>query len=357
MRCAPRDLRMKWLPGPETRAAVLKHPFFLAGLAVVGLLGLTAAVLVVADSLRGSNQAGAPTVVVAPAETTTAGPASRTATASGVSGTTKTTTAVRQAPGARTPVLGTLPAKSDVQIDGRTTDAKWMRIVFPPNSSLHGWIDATNLDLIGDPATLVVATAEPPVVVDLPTQSPAVLTAIALSQTPQSNGTATATPTPGGSLPDLVIGSPPTISGGKLFVTVINQGKGDMKGDLVVAVFNPDATKLLGGATLPKFTLAAGRSIDIGTGYVVTEDQSLLLVVDPNGEIAETDDTNNRITVAIAVGDAPPTPNTADGTPDIPATLIAMATATAQAETTPAPTPDIPATLIAMATATAEAAP
>jgi hypothetical protein len=348
---------MKWLPGPETRAAVLKHPFFLAGLAVVGLLGLTAAVLVVADSVRGSNKAGAPTVVVAPAETTTAGPASRTATASGVSGTTKTTTAVRQAPGARTPVLGTLPAKSDVQIDGRTTDAKWMRIVFPPNSSLHGWIDATNLDLIGDPATLVVATAEPPVVVDLPTQSPSVLTAIALSQTPQGTSTATATPTPGGSLPDLVIGSPPTISGGKLFVTVINQGKGEMKGDLVVAVFNPDATKLLGGATLPKFTLAGGRSIDIGTGYVVTQDQSLLLVVDPNGEIAETDDTNNRVTVAIAVGDASPTPNPADTmpTPDIPATLIAMATATAQAAETPAP--DVPATLVAIATQTAEAAP
>lgn len=353
MRCAPRDLRMKWFPSPETRAAVLKHPFFLAGLAVVGLLGLTAAALVVVDSMRGGGKAGVPTVVVAPAGTTTAGPASKTATASGVSGTTKTTTAVRSAPGARTPVLGTLPAKSDVQIDGRTTDAKWMRVVFPPNSSLHGWIDATNLDLIGDPATLVVATAEPPVVIDLPTQPPSVLTAIVASQVPEG----AATPTPGdGSLPDLVIGSPPTISGGKLFVTVINQGKGEMKGDLVVAVFNPDGTKLLGGATLPKFTLAAGRSIDIGTGYVVTENQSLLLVVDPNGEIAETDDTNNRITVAIAVGDVSPTPNAAGGTPDIPATLIAMATATAQAETTPAPTPDIPATLIAIATATAEAA-
>lgn len=353
---SPRDLRMKWLPSPETRAAVLKHPFFLAGLAVVGLLGLTAATLVVVDSMRGGGKAGVPTVVVAPAGTTTAGPASKTATASGVSGTTKTTTAVRAAPGARTPVLGTLPAKSDVQIDGRTTDAKWMRVVFPPNSSLHGWIDATNLDLIGDPATLVVATAEPPVVVDLPTQPPSVLTAIAASQVPEGAATPTGTPTPSsGGLPDLVIGSPPTISGGKLFVTVINQGKGEMKGDLVVAVFKPDSTTLLGGATLPKFTLAAGRSIDIGTGYVVAENQSLLLVVDPNGEIAETDDTNNRITVAIAVGDVSPTPNAAGGTPDIPATLIAIATA--QAATTPAPTPDIPATLIAIATASAVPVP
>jgi hypothetical protein len=342
---------MKWLPSPETRAAVLKHPFFLAGLAVVALLGLTAATLVVADSVRGGGKKGSPTVIVAPPETTTAGPIVRTSVPGSISGTTKATSAVRSAPGTRTPVLGTLPANSDVQIDGRTTDAKWMRIIFPPNSTLHGWIDATSLNLIGDPASLVVATAEPPVVVELPTQPPAVLTAIALSQTPQA-GTATVTPTKtAGGLPDLVIGSPPTVSGGKLFVTVINQGKGEMNGDLVVAVFNPDATKLLGGATLPKFKLAPGRSIDVGTGYVVDHDQTLLLVVDPNGEITETDDTNNRIVVAIAVGEPSATPFPGEATPDIPATLIAMATRTAEA----AGTPDINATLVALATATAAA--
>ena len=349
---------MKWLPSPETRAAVLKHPFFLAGLAVVVLLGLTAATLVVADSVRGGNKKGAPTVVVAPAETSTAGPTSRTATASGVGGTTKGTTAVRSAPGTRTPVLGTLPAKSDVQIDGRTTDAKWMRIVFPPNSSLHGWIDATLLDIIGDPASLVVATAEPPVNVELPTEPPAVLTAIALSQTPQPTGSATATSTPsGGILPDLAIDGT-TVSNGKLFITVVNQGKGEMKGDLVVAVFNSDGTKLLGGATLPHFTLAPGRSIDIGTGYVVSEDQSLFLVVDPNGTIAETNDNNNNRTVAIAVGEPSKTalPGQETPTPDVPATLIALATQTAIAGLV-TPTPNIPATLVALATQTAEARP
>jgi CARDB len=345
---------MKWLPSPETRAAVLKHPFFLAGLAVVVLLGLTAAVLVIADSVRGGGKTGTPAVVVAPAGTTTPGATSRTASASGVSGTTRGITAVRSAPGTRTPVLGTLEAKIDVEIDGRTTDAKWMRVVFPPNSSLHGWIDATNLDIIGDPASLVVATAEPPVVVELPTEPPAVLTAIAVSQTPQDSGTATATSTPGGNLPDLAIDGT-TVSNGKLFITVVNQGKGEMKGDLVVAVFNSDATKLLGGATLQKFTLAPGRSIDIGTGYVVTEDQTLFLVVNPNGDIAESNTGNNNRTVAIAVGEASrtPLPGAATPTPDIPATLIAMATATAQAA---AATPDIPATLIALATETAQAA-
>jgi subtilase family serine protease len=82
----------------------------------------------------------------------------------------------------------------------------------------------------------------------------------------------------------------------------VNQGQGAAKGDVVVAVFNTDGTKLLAGATLPVFTLQPGRSIDVGTGYEITENQTLLLIVDPNGEIAETDDTNNRVTVAVSVG-------------------------------------------------------
>ncbi len=342
---------MNWLPRPETRDAVLKHPFFLAGLAVVMLLGLTAGVLVVATSVRGTD-ASVPTVVVQSLESATPGAARKTAAASGVSGTTKSTTSVRQAPGART-VLGTLPGKSDVEIDGRTTDAKWLRIIFPPNSDLHGWIDAANLDVIGDAAALVVATAEPQVIVEVPTDPPAARTAAATTPVPAASGTAdphaTVTAASGG-LPDLVVGTTPSLSGNKLFVTVTNQGAGDSHGNLVVAVFNSDSTKLVGGATLPNFTLAAGRSIDIGTGYVVSQNQTLVLVVDPNGDIDETDNTNNRITVAIAVGDATPLPgDLATPTPNeagLNATVIALATRTAEN--------GVNATVISLATETAE---
>jgi len=296
---------MKWLPGPETRAAVLKHPFFLAGFAVVALLGLTAAVLVVVDSVR-SGDNGTPKVVVEPATTMTPGPTARTATAAGVIGTTNKITAVRSAPGGRTPVLGTLNDGDDVVIDGRTTDTKWYRIIFPPNSELHGWVAAEFLDVTGDPATLVVATAEPPVVVEAPTQPPSVLTAVAAEETLTPDTGVTPTPTVDDKLPDLVIGTTPTLANGKLFVTVVNQGQGVAKGDLVVAVFNADATKLLAGETLRSFTLPPGRSIDVGTGYEVTENETLLLIVDPSGEIAESDDTNNRVTVAVSVSSPGP---------------------------------------------------
>jgi uncharacterized protein YraI len=293
---------MRWLPGPETRAAILKHPFVLAGFAVVLLLGLTASVLVVVDSARGGGSGG-PTVSVAPLTTATVGPTAKTASATGVTGTTNKVTTVRSAPGSRLPALGTIDQGEDLVIDGRTTDAKWYRVIFPPNSELHGWVDATAVDVVGNPATLTVTTPEPPVVVQLPTASASELTQIAARQTPTADASPSITVTPaGGNLPDLVISNTPTLSNGKLIVTVVNQGKGDATGDLVVAVFNADGTKLLGGATLPAFTLRAGRSIDIPTGFEVTKNETLLLIVDPNGDIAETDDTNNRATVAISTG-------------------------------------------------------
>ncbi len=316
---------MKWLPSPETRAAVVSNPVFLAGLAVVVLLGLTAATLVVVDSVRGSSGGGTPTVVVQAmgTTTTTPGPVSKTAAAGGVTGTTNRIAAVRQAPGARTPVMGTLDVGADVVIDGRSADTKWYRVIFPPDSELHGWVSAEFLDVVGDPSTLVVATAEPPVVVDLPTEPPYALTQAASRRTPTPGASVTPTPTVDDQLPDLVIGTTPTLVDSKLFVTVVNEGKGVAHGDLVVAVFTSDGQTLLGGATLPAFELQPGRSIDVGTGYAVTENQTLLLIVDPNGTIKETDDTNNRTTISISVGGQVVTP-----TSEIPTEAAPAATPT-----------------------------
>ncbi len=293
---------MRFLPGPETRSAVLKHPVILAGVAVVALLGLTAGVLVIIDSARDGTASGQQVIVET--KTETPGPRSKTAIAIGVSGRTKGVTAVRFAPGQSTQVLGTLPSGRDVQIDGRTSDDGWFRIIFPPNSELHGWVESDQLDVTGDPLTLRVATAEPPIQVELPTE-PASRFTPQIEETPEETPTPELTPLPG--LPDLVVGSTPVISEGKLFVTVVNQGSGPMVGDLVVAVFNADGTALLGGATLPGFTLEAGLSIDVGTGFDVT-DGTLLLVVDPNGEIEEADNTNNQIVVAVTTGNPPPPP-------------------------------------------------
>jgi hypothetical protein len=294
---------MKLFPGPETREAVLKHPFVLAGLAVVALLGLAAAVLIIIDSAQGESESG-PRVGIEPRETQTPGPVARTAVARGVVGRTNTTTAVRRAPG-QLVVLGTIPRNTDVTIDGQSEGGNWLRIIFPPNSELHGWVEVESVDITGDLNVLAVVTPEPIVVVDLPTTDPNLELTPADTPAPDETEDPDATETPDSGLPDLVVGTTPVLTDGTLFITVVNQGTGIAEGDFVVAIFDVDGTQLLGGATLSDFSLGAGLSIDIGTGYAVTENQSLLLVVDPNGEIEESDNTNNQITVSVAVGDPP----------------------------------------------------
>jgi len=314
---------MRLLPGPETRSAVIRHPFFLAGLAVVVLLGLTAAGLVVFDSVRGTSGA-TPSVQVDPLDTTaTAAPAAKTAQASGVTAKAKVATSVRTAPGRTTPIFGTVPRGTQLDVDGRTTDAKWLRVIYPPRSDQHGWVAATDVEVTGDPMTLREATAEPPVIIDLPTRAPITVSPQDdETPTPEGSPTGTVTGTPGaGELPDLVVGTTPVVTGGKLFVTVANFGKGDAKGDLDIILFNLDRTKVLGGVTLPSFSLASGKAVDIATGYPVLENQTILIVVDPNGTIDESDNTNNSVSIAVTVGEpATPTAEAPFVTPEPPTT-------------------------------------
>lgn len=308
---------MRFIPGPDTRAAILKNPIVLACAAVVGLLALTAGVLVLVDSARGDS-AQEPSVQVDPKGTATTGPVEETAVALGVTGRTLRAAPVRERPGNGARVAGTLQRGTIVTIDGRTDEDGWYRIIFPPNSEFHGWLNADDLDISGNLLTLAIVAPDPPIVVDLPTEYVPADTPTPLPDitdgTPTPEGTGT--PVDGG-LPDLVVGSPPVLSEGQLFITVINQGAGDFVGDLVVAIFDVDGTSLLGGATLPGFTLPAGNAIDVGTGYQVTVDQTLLLIVDPNGDIEEVENANNSISVAIAIG-VPPTPDTPTPLPGEP---------------------------------------
>lgn len=309
---------MNWLPDAETRAAVLKHPFFLAGLAVVALLGLTAAVLVIIDSATGSSTADAvPQVVISPIATAKPGEPTSTPLADGtLIATTKRVTTVRFSPGSNGAVLGVLGKGEELILDGRSSDSGWFRAVYPPGSDLHGWIDADYLEIAGEPEALTVATPEPPVVVELPTQSAAEKTAIAeaVAATAQAEADARATaeamstPEPSDLLPNLAISGTTLAPSGKLFVTVVNQGRGPASGDILVSVFDAGTNELLGGMPLPSFTLEPGLSIDVDTGYVPSGDQTLLLIVDPNGAIAETDDTDNRATISVAAAPASPTP-------------------------------------------------
>jgi CARDB len=176
-----------------------------------------------------------------------------------------------------------------------------LRIVFPPGSSLRGWVAADMLDVMGDVTVLAVATAEPPLVIALPTSGSS-----RTQQTPvRSAGSATtasgaATPTPPALLPDLVIAGA-QIGRTTLVATIMNKGNGPANGAIAVSVFSADGSRLLATGSAPNSGLAPHASVEVDTGFVVKGSQRLVVVVNPSGAIAESNSANNSTTVA-AVG-------------------------------------------------------
>ncbi len=218
----------------------------------------------------------------------------------GITARTNTIAAVRTAPGKHMPVFGTLGRDESVEIVGRSASATWLRIVFPPGSSLYGWIAANMLDVNGDVNTLAVATAEPPVVIAVPTSASS-----RTQRTPvRSAGSATAgaaTPTPPALLPDLVVAKV-QIGRTTLVATIMNRGDGPATGAIVVSVFSADGRTPLATASAPNTGLAPHASVEVDTGYVVNGSQRLVVVVNPAGTIEESNTGNNSTTVAVVGG-------------------------------------------------------
>jgi len=124
--------------------------------------------------------------------------------------------------------------------------------------------------------------------------------------TPEITETATPMSTPAGDLPDLAVGGF-LVAGGALVITVTNQGTGVLPETAIeVAVYNTAGTDALNIITSAPQTLAAGASIDVRTGYVPFGGPAeVLIIIDPNGQIAETDDTNNRLIVTLSSDSTP----------------------------------------------------
>ncbi len=151
---------------PLTWRRVFQHRLVLAGALTLAVLGVAAGVLTVLDSSQGATPLSGQVIATT---TSTPEPVASAIAGRGLTGRTNRVSAVRTAPGPDMPVLGTLGANEVVDIDGRNTKGDWLRIVFPPNSPLHGWIEATMVDANGDVSALAVATPDPPPPISVPT--------------------------------------------------------------------------------------------------------------------------------------------------------------------------------------------
>jgi hypothetical protein len=302
-------------PPTQTNTPVLRNPFVLGGLAAVVavLLVIVAVVAFSGDGGSGSGQDSA------------AKPATKTPTpeqvagGDGVTGKANATVNVRNGPVNTAEVLGVLRRGGEVSVDGKSADDEWLQIVYPPRSKLHGWVLASSLDLNSDISGLAVATPEEIPLAVVPT-SIAVAT-VESTPTPTPGLTATVTATPLSTLPDLVI-SGSLVSGAALVVTVTNQGTGTLTATAIeIGVFDDAGAKLLNLTTSAPQTLKPGASVDIRTGYLTLGAQAqVLAVVDPNGKIPETNDTNNRLVVTLG-----------NGTPTVAPTATRTAKVTATA--------------------------
>jgi SH3 domain-containing protein/CARDB protein len=269
-------------------------PVVLVATAAVAALAIAAGVLSWA-----LHPDPAPGPVAQSAASPIAAPTTEASNPNGITARTNTIAAVRTAPGSYTQVLGTLGRNESVEVIGRSAAASWLRIVFPPGSSLHGWIAAAMLDVTGDVNTLAVATAEPPVVIVPPAGSS--------SRTPvRPTGSATAvsaaaTATLSVLLPDLVLAQA-HMGRTTLVTTIENQGDGPTNGIIVVSVFAADGRTQLATTTAPNTGLAPHASLEVDTGYVVHGSQRLVVVVNPAGTIKESNAGNNSTTVAVVGG-------------------------------------------------------
>ncbi len=297
-------------PPKQTNTPVLRNPFVLGGLAAVVAV-LLVVVAVVAFS-GGSGSSGQDSAAASPTKTPTQ---EQVAGDDGITGKANATVNVRNAPGNTAEALGVLRRGGEVSVDGKSADGEWLQIVYPPRSTLHGWVIASSLDLNGDISALAVATPEevPLAVVPTSDTTATIEPTLARTSTPTPKLATTVTATPHSALPDLVV-SDWLVSGGVLVATITNQGTGTLTATAIdVGIFDAEGGRLLNLTTSAPLTLQPGASVDIKTGFLAIGAQGqVVVVIDINGRIPESNDTNNRLVVTFT-----------NGTPTVEATAAA----------------------------------
>lgn len=270
---------------------------------LIGLVIVFVAIIgVLAMAMCGGNDdETSPEGVVNPTSSAT----TETAAEGGLTGKAKSTINVRSDPGNEFQALGTLRKDSEVEIVAKSEDGEWLQIVYPQRSRLRGWVPADSLEISGDPSVLAVATPDHIPVVEAPTSAPVTETPVVDTPTPEqpvATETPSVPPTPTAGPPDLVIAGA-LISGGSLVVTVTNQGGGPLlNAVLSVTISDGNTQQVLYSTASGPYSLSAGESIDVSTGYSAFDGpMHLLLYVQAQG-VAEADESNNSFSVAVSGG-------------------------------------------------------
>lgn len=79
---------------------------------------------------------------------------------------------VRTGPGTAYPIIGQLQTGDTTRIAGRSADAGWWQIIYPPNSDGLGWLSATLVQVNEQAAGVPIVAAPPPPATNTPVPTP-----------------------------------------------------------------------------------------------------------------------------------------------------------------------------------------
>jgi hypothetical protein len=240
----------------------------LAGIAVVLIAGAVMAVIALVDTASSAD--GAPAT---PATPTAEVPDGATVTLA-------LTSNMYAHPSRSADLVAVVPSGRIARVTGRTEDNEWLRVVYPANSSLEGWIVRGG----------VVAATEP----DL-TELPAIAAAGSLDPDGASGGLLDDNP-----LPDLTVSSADVIPNGTLEVRISNVGRAAFADIVEVRVTGVDGELLaVVEADLTNQPLIPGRSASVNTGVAITRTGLYVIDVDRDNHIEEENEFNNTLRVLL----------------------------------------------------------
>jgi hypothetical protein len=175
-----------------------------------------------------------------------------------------------------------VPADHTVELLARTPSDEWVRVAYPPGSTVQGWLPTNRLELT---AAEVAALPE----------------AAAASEVSASNTEgATAGPAPRG-LPDLVITDVFLLQDGRMSVDIRNEGPGTLLDTAIPLHVTRASGEIVGVLEIGPTTLVAGASATAVTPIVVPSTGTYLLQLDRADLIHEAGETNNGYSALLVV--------------------------------------------------------
>ena len=255
--------------GPEARTIGTPRPPVIAAAGVVLVAAGAIAVILLVNGRRG---------VPLPAEAAPSIVAASTARLA-------TTSNLYARPARASDLVAIIPAGHQARVTGRTEDAAWLRVVYPPQSSLEGWVPRANFVAAGLPDLASV---------------PALAAEVAAS------GSGASAASEADALPDLTVASADVQPNGNLSVRITNDGRAAFAGRVGLQVAGADG-EILGvlEIDLTDRPLATGRSASVNTGVEVRSTGLFVIEVDRGNRVKESSEVNNiRRVLLVGAGGA-----------------------------------------------------